>query len=341
MRTAAQRALLAISFLLLPVLLCAQAAVDTEVAKDVQDAQLAEKAGDYQKAAAEYKAALKQEPDIAEFWVNYGLDLYVLKQDDEATAAFQQALKRKANLPGADLFMGTAYVRHNQYEKAIDPLKKAIAFNPRELRAYINLGVAYQETGHEEDAARILEKADDLFPKNTEVLYNLGRIYTKLMEKSYQKMAQADPDSYRYHQVMGDSYELRRDYPDATAEYLKALAKCPDPYLPGLHYSLGSSYWMEARWDDAIEQFKQELAISSENYMATWKLADCYLYQRNYDKVRVYLQKALQQKPDLPQADRDMGKLLFQTGQSEQALVYLNRHSVPSDPRRWRIGKRL
>jgi tetratricopeptide (TPR) repeat protein len=314
--------------------LAAQTPADVQAGEHIQAAQAAEKTGDYQKAASEYQEVVKLKPEIAEVWVNLGLDLYVLKLDDQAIAAFQQALKRKPNLPGANLFMGMAYLRHNQYEQSIAPLKKAIALNPHELRAYINLSVAYQETGREEEAAAILQKAQQVFPDNTEVLYNLGRTYTKLVEKSYKKMALKDPDSYRSHQVLGDSYELRRDFPDATVEYLAAIAKCPDPYLPGLHYSLGTSYWMEAKWDLAIDQFRQELAISPENYMATWKMGDSYLFERKYDDAKTYLEKSLQQKPDLPQADRDMGKLFIRTGHPDQALPYLKKvlQSDPDEP---------
>jgi len=320
--------------LILSAHLSAQTKVEAQAGEHFQAAREAEKTRDLPTAVSEYREALKLEPEVAEAWANLGLDLYVMKRDDEAITAFQQALKLKPDLEAANLFLGMGYLRTNQYEKAIPPLKKAISLKPKEFKAYLNLCFAYQESGHEEDAARILQKADALFPKNTEVLYNLGKTYTKLMEKSYKEMAQVDPDSYRFHQVMGDSYEIRRDYPNAQAEYRKALEKSPDPYTPGLHYSLGNSYWMEAKWDQAIEQFKQELAISPGDYTTTWKLGDTYLFQRKYDEARPYLGKAIQDKPDLAQAYRDMAKLCIQTNQPEAALPSLKKamQLAPEEP---------
>jgi tetratricopeptide (TPR) repeat protein len=305
--------------------LSAQTPVDEQAGQHFQAAQEAERAKDLLTAVSEYRAALKLKPQIAEAWVNLGLDLYVMKKDDEAIVAFQQALKRKPELLGANLFLGMAYLRASQYQNAIVPLKKVISLYPKELKAYINLSYAYQETSRIEDSARILEKANELFPNNTEVLYNLGKSYTKLMEKSYRQMADVDGDSYRFHQVMGDSYELRKDFPNAQAEYLKALEKCPDPYLPGLHYSLGSSFWMEGRWDRAMEEFKKELAISPADYMSNWKLGDTFVALRQYDDARPYLEKAIKEKPDLGQAYRDMGKLCLLTGQPQEAIGYLNK----------------
>ncbi|HXW15448.1 MAG TPA: tetratricopeptide repeat protein [Terriglobia bacterium] len=314
--------------------LAAQTTAEVQAGEHFQAAREAEKARDLPTAVSEYREALKLKPEVAEAWTNLGLDLYVLKRDDEAISAFQQAVKRKPDLEAANLFLGMAYLRTNQYDKAIPPLKKAISLNPKELKAYLNLSYAYQEMDRAEDAAAVLQKADELFPKNTEVLYNLGKTYTKLMEKSYKEMAQVDPDSYRFHQVMGDTYEIRRDYPDAQTEYKKALETCPDPYIPGLHYSLGNSYWMEGKWEQAIEQFKQELAITPEDYMSAWKLGDTYLSQRQYDEARTWLDRALKEKPDLGQADRDMGKLLIRTGQPEAAIPYLKKvvQSSPEEP---------
>ena len=317
------KVLLPFLVLLFVASLSAQNVAEQKAEQHFQAAKEAERAKDLETAVGEYRQVLKLKPEVAEVWVNLGLDLYILNKNDDAVAAFRQALRRNPNLVPANLFLGMAYLRSDQFEKAIPPLKKAIALNPRELKAYINLSFAYQEAGREEEAATILQKADILFPKNTEVLYNLGKTYTKLMEKSYKGLAAVDPDSYRFHQIMGDSYQLRRDYPSAQAEYKKALDKCPDPYLPGLHYSLASSYWMEAKWEPAIEQFKLELQISPDDYLSTWKLGDTYLYQRKYGDARLYLEKVLKEKPDLGQANRDMGKLLIQTGHSEEALPYL------------------
>jgi tetratricopeptide (TPR) repeat protein len=314
--------------------LSAQTPADEQAGQHFQAAQEAERAKDLPTAVSEYRAALKLKPQIAEAWVNLGLDLYVMNKNDEAIAAFEQALKRKPELLGANLFLGMAYLRDSQSQKAIAPLKKVVSLYPKELKAYINLSYAYQESGHVEDSARILEKANELFPNNTEVLYNLGKSYTKLMEKSFERMAALDSDSYRFHQIMGDSYELRKDYPNAQAEYLKALQKSPDPYLPGLHYALGSSYWMEAKWDLAIEQFKKELEISPADYLSTWKLGDTYLFKRDYDEARIYLERAMKARPDMGQAYRDMGKLCLLSGQPEQAIGYLKKVTqlAPEEP---------
>jgi len=311
--------------MMLAVPLAAQTPADEQAGEHFQAARAAEQTRDLPTAVSEYRAALKLKPQIAEAWVNLGLDLYMMGNNDEAIAAFQQSLKRKPDLLGGNLFLGMAYLRNSQSQKAIPPLKKVISLYPKEMKAYLNLSYAYQEMGQLQESALILEKANKLFPENTEILYNLGKSYTKLMETTYKQLAQVDGDSYRFHQVMGDSYELRKDFPNAQAEYMMAIKKCPDAFLPGLHYSLGSSFWMEARWDRAVDEFKKELEISPTDYMTNWKLGDTYLNLRKYDEARPYLEQAIKARPDLGQAYRDMGKLCLLTGKPEESIGYLNK----------------
>jgi len=284
-------------------------------------ARQAEKSGDLDKAAAEYAAILATNPDVAEVRTNLGLIYYRQGKNDAAVKAFEQALQSKPDLLGATLFLGMAYVRVSQYKLAIEPLKKVISLNPRELKAYLNLALCYTESDQQEQALEILQKAEHLFPQDVEVLYELGRVYSDLMTKTYEKMDQVDPDSYRMHQLIGSYYEARRDTQAALEEYVKAIEKRPD--APDLHYALGSIYWKELKFEKAKSEFEHELQLAPENYLATWKLGNIYLSERKYDLAFRFLNKALQQKPNLAQAHRDLGRALFQTGDYEGAISHL------------------
>src|SRR5207253_8152147 len=110
----------------------------------------------------------------------------------------------------------------------------------------INLGASYNEVGKAEEALEVLQRAEKIFPNDEEVLYSLGSLHYDLMFKTYGKMAQVAPNSYRYHQVMGQSFEERQEYPGAIVEFQKALQE--NPLAPGLHYALGSVYWLEGQY---------------------------------------------------------------------------------------------
>src|SRR5439155_501536 len=86
---------------------------------------------DYQKAITEYQAVIRQRPDLAEVHTNLGLVYYLQGMNDDAIAAFQRAVELRPSILGANLFLGMAYVRTNQYQKALEPLRKAPSLNTR------------------------------------------------------------------------------------------------------------------------------------------------------------------------------------------------------------------
>jgi len=219
----------------------AQTALEARIEQHFRSATEAEKKGDYEKAITEYQAVLKLDPKLAEVSSNLGLLYYIQRKDQEAARAFQYALDRKPDLVVPNLFLGMVYLRTNQYQKAIEPLKKAIALGTNDTRAYLHLSLAYVELGKQMEAMEILQKAAALWPQDVEILYHLGTVYTGLMTTTYGKTAQLDPDSYRVHQLLGASYEARKDPRKAIEEYKLAIAKKSD--LAGLHYALGNVYW--------------------------------------------------------------------------------------------------
>ena len=310
-----------------------QSTVESRVQQHFTAAREAEKRGDLITAEKEYRAVLKLSPELAEVSSNLGLVYYLQRKDDEAIKAFLEALKRKPALVSANLFLGMTYARTNQYDKSIEPLKKSISLNPGEVRAYLNLGLSYSELGQDREAMKVLQSAADRWPEDVEVLYNLGIVHTRLMTSTYRKMAQVDPDSHRVHQLLGASYEARRENKKAIDEYKLAIQKKPD--FAGLHYALGNIFWKEGDLQQAEKEFLEEIRIAPENYLTTWKLGNIYLLNKQYDLAFQYLEKAIRQRPDLGQAHRDLGKALLQTdGDLARATAHLKKVTelAPEEP---------
>jgi tetratricopeptide (TPR) repeat protein len=294
-----------------------------EAEKVFQAAKQAQEKGDFGGAVAGYQAALKLVPDPPEIYSNMGLAYYYQKDYEKAIEAFQHALKRKPDLFAPNLFLGMAYVRTNQSEKSIQPLIKAISLDPKVPQAYINLSGSFQALGKDEEAVQVLQQAAKLFPDDPEVLYCLGSLHYQLMFKAYGQMAKVAPNSYRYNQVLGQSFQERMEYPAAIVQFQKAIDE--NHQAPGLHYSLANVYWLQGLYAKAKPEFEAELELSPEDYRATWKLGNIYLQNREYDKALPLLEKALQQKADLGGALQDLGKLYLQTNDTERALFYLKK----------------
>lgn len=321
--------LLTALLLFLPLSLLAQSSSETEALKAFQAAKEAQAKGDYAAAVKGYQAVLKLMPNTAEVYSDLGLAYYLNHQYAKAIAALEEARKLKPSLLGPNLFLGMAYIRTSQFEKSIPPLKKAIAMNPKLREAYVNLAGSYDSLGRSQEALQVLLRAQKRWPNDVEVLYSLGTLYYHLMFSTYGRMATVAPNSYRYDQVLGKSFEEREEYPEAIVEFQKALKKKPDS--PSLHYALGNVYWLSGQNDKAIVQFKAELEMSPQDAVATWKLGNIYLQKREFDKALPYLKKAVKMSPDLGQAFVDLGKLYMQTHRPKEALPYFQK-AVQMDP---------
>ena len=105
------------------------------------------------------------------------------------------------------------------------------------------------------------------------------------MASMFRKMAEVDPDSYRIHQLLAEAFEARREVPGAVHEYKLALER--HPTAPGLNYALANVYWREGNLEEAEKGFKKELEISPDHYLATWKLGNIYLINR--ESIRLCL----------------------------------------------------
>ncbi|MSO23432.1 MAG: tetratricopeptide repeat protein [Acidobacteria bacterium] len=99
--------------------------------------------------------------------------------------------------------------------------------------------------------------------------------------------------------------------------------------------ALGNICWKEGDLPQAEKEFLEELKITPENYLTTWKLGNIYLLNKQYDLAFQYLEKAIRQRPDLGQAHRDLGKALIQTdGDLARAMAHLKKVTqlAPEEP---------
>jgi tetratricopeptide (TPR) repeat protein len=296
----------------------AQAEPDPGLQVRFEAAKRAEQAGNYEAAIAEYKAILEHAPTLAEVHSNLGLLHYMLWNNAAAIQCFEEALKRKPDLPPANLFQGLAYMRANEWQKARAPLEKYVRLNPKDARAMVQLGKVLWQLGDRETALGRMQQAARISPGDLDVLYELGQTYRKLMTATYEQMAAVDGDSHRVHQLLAESYEARGEASKAIEEYQLAITRKPD--LPGLHHSLGHAYWLQVMHTEAALEFRKELAIDPGHYLSQWKLGNTLLALQQHEEARQWLERALAAKPDLAQVHRDYGKLLMATGDLEGAI---------------------
>ena len=195
------RSFLSTIFLLLPLLLTASVFADVtswdistypkNVQEQLQKAQNAFKAENYQQALDLYRSLTKEEPELLAAFIGQGDSFAKLGDYTEAISIYQQSLRlisastqpeRFAYQPFVEAKLATAYHRNKQLEKAEELFQSAVkgAGANTPVTWYIALAQIETERNNLEKARRYYIVAVQLYPDNTATYSNLGHVLLKL-----------------------------------------------------------------------------------------------------------------------------------------------------------------
>jgi Flp pilus assembly protein TadD len=137
-----------------------------------------------------FQQCLKLDPKNVKAEDNLGLSFAGLGRNDEANAAYQQAIAWQAEFlvknPGPYVDLGSLLVDENRPQDAVPFLLQAVEIAPRESRAHELLGKAYIRIEEFPNAQTELEKAIELSPQAPHLYCMLAPVYRKqgLAEKA-------------------------------------------------------------------------------------------------------------------------------------------------------------
>jgi len=124
-------------------------------------------------AIASYAAAIKIEPDRAEFYVNLAIALHAERRFDEAVAACKMGLALAPDSPELHYNRANAWQELGDLDEAVAGYQRAIQLRPDYAEAYGNLARALQEQAEMGEAVTAYQRALELKPDYPEAFSNL------------------------------------------------------------------------------------------------------------------------------------------------------------------------
>lgn len=189
-----------------------------------------------------------------------------------------------------------------QFSSVSDCLLRVL--NSRSTTAFrIQIAEALFELGDYPSSLKALSGLSD--QHSPPAFYWRARCFEKLATASYLRLYQADPNSYRVHQLTGDLEAAKGHDGKAIDEYGAAVAMKPS--VPNLHYSLGHLLWKDLKTADARKEFQSELAINPRHAGALHDLGNTYLLEHQPEQALPYLTRAATIDPGDPDIHRDLG----------------------------------
>ena len=164
---------------------------------------------------------------------------------EEAVPRLQKVLAGDANMPIAQMQLGTAYTRLHDYRQAVPALEKALQLQPDSGMGHYQLGLALFETGDWQGAAPQFEFAVKQAPRWADAHFSLGSVYARIDRvpeavEELQTSLQLNPHHYRANLLLGRILSLEGHAREALPNLREAAEV--EPQSREAHLFLADAY---------------------------------------------------------------------------------------------------
>lgn len=317
-----------LSLLLLPLVF--QSPQD-RLLQHYESAEALARAGNPVAAETEYTAIL------AEGYRAVGRIYSARQKHKQAIAAFEAAALYQPTSEQTLLDLALTYYEAGLFDKALQPLQKAIALNAQNPSAHSMLGKTYFSLREYEKAAAELKAALDFGSDDFDTSFTLAIAYLQQRQftdarQVFDSMLQHLGDRPELHVVIGRALRVAGRLPEAIDEFKKAIAL--NPSLPRVHDNLALAYLMNegvSRLADAEREFKTELLTNPDEYFANYYLGIVYIFQRKWELAIAFLKNASRVQADNPDPYFQLGQAYQELEKHDQAIEAL-RKSIALNP---------
>ena len=302
-------------------------------------------AGEMARARETYEKILKDFPgNFYSDYVQYQLGVTLLKTGDYDAAmvnflGFKKSYPDSKLVDDAEYSLGLSYFQKKDYAASKDIFIN-FGINYRDSKiapqaAYL-LGTCHYNLGEFQQAIEVFKTLIRNYSQDTEMVqkaeYEIADCYYQLGDEKeamdrFNQLRVKYPDSSLTAEIMwwlGEYYYRKNDLSMAIRYFSSLIHDFKDSSLVAdAYYALGSVYVEEAKYEDAIAQFRKvgEVSASELSGQAQIAIADVYARQDDHERALKEYELALQKYPQLTHLIfPKIGDLQAAAGRYDQAL---------------------
>jgi len=221
------------------------------------------------RAIKELKEGIRLKPNSAPTHHLLGQIYYIQEKNELALLELKEALRLNPDDPETHKALAKVYIGQGKNELAISELKEAARLNPDDPETHKALGGIYEEKvysgekGWDDEAIELaikeFKEVIRLTPEDAYAHRTLGWLYRhkelfdlNVFEAKEALRLKKSATNYR---ALGDAYLWKGDYDKAIKEFREALRLKPD--FAEIHTYIAYTYFLEGRFEDAIEEFEK------------------------------------------------------------------------------------
>lgn len=168
---------------------------------------------DYDAAIAQFRAAVKANPNQPDAHFGLGYLLWTQKQYVEAVKEFQAELANNPDHTQSQAYLGDTQMQLNNPEAARRLLENVVRVAPNLSLPHLDLGILYADAGRQDDALREMKRAAQIAPEEVDVHWRLARLY-KVMGKTDEAKAEFEKASNLHKSENADLLHKMSPHPD-------------------------------------------------------------------------------------------------------------------------------
>ena len=274
-----------------------------------------QKAKKYQEAVDQFNQAILYDPSNHLFHYQKGNCLVVLKKNDEAIAAFEQAVSLREVFFPAYARLSKLYTQKKEYDKAINAYDKAFEHEKvakKKVKYKVNTIRLLEELKRVDEIPKHIEDAKALDTKNVNFLYfqasyaNQAKKYeeaAKAMEKATSLLAGKELKVVaKYYYELGLAYHHLKDAPKRDKAFEQANYGKFIPLIrnmnPSYYHKIAASFLGIYEYDICKEYIEQSFEMQTDYQPAYKTLQEIEEQLADKSAVMESLEKAIKAEKD-------------------------------------------
>jgi tetratricopeptide (TPR) repeat protein len=261
---------------------------------------LAMAAKQYDIAIEWFALAIRQNPDVADYFSNLGMALQRKDRLDEAVRCYDRALQLNSGQAEIWLRMGEILKHRARLDDAIKCFDRALTVNPDQAEIWLRMGEMLQQEKRIEEALLSFDQA-------------------LMLKSDYREAANAS----------GLLYFEQKKFAEAAARFTRSVEI--DPSQGGAYNFISRCQWRLMRYEDALENGKKAFELAPDSPEIVKNVGLVLQKLGRDEEAMVWLDKALALRPDFPSALNDRSTSLLALRRVEEAFADIDR-AIALDP---------
>lgn len=316
-----------------------------------RDGKKSFEAGNYEEAAEDFVKAIAQNPNRADYYIEYGMTLIALHKYEDALVQFDIAYMDKdmsiikENNKRVLRGKGIAYYNMNEYKKAIEEFEKAIKAD--ELPE-LNVDILYYKASSLKAIGSYKEAIDTYETilssnKNSATAYGERALCYKCMGMYHESLADydsaisIDSDNYKYY---FGKYFLMEENNDAEGA-AKILSQAAEIKVKTDEdkYNLARIHFYQENYDVALTELEE--CFNAGFHEAYYDIGEIYRIKKDYTNAIYYFESYISLGDAIsPNVYNQVAVCLIKTGDNKKAIEYLEKGIEYNDASTMQILKK-